>query len=66
MVNTGNLGIKKKLFFISISESQPLSANLNTVNLVMNFITTTGIELFHDENRMLLGKFEGKVKMVTD
>ena len=52
--------------FISIAESQPLSANLNTVNLVMNFITTPGTELFYDENRMLGGKLKGKLKMVTD
>lgn len=30
------------------------------MDLVMNFITTTGIELVHDENRRHSGKFEGK------
>lgn len=66
MVNTRNSGI----FFFSYSLFPLLnsnhSANLNTVNLVMNFITTTGIELFHAENRMLSGKVEGKPKMLTD
>ena len=53
----------KKKNLISIAESQPLSANLNTVNLVMNFITTPGTELFY---RMLGGKLKGKLEMVAD
>lgn len=65
LLNTRNREMKAKNF-ISIAESQPLSANLNTVNLVMNFITTPGTELFYDENRMLGGKLKGKLKMVTD
>ena len=44
MVNSRNFEEKKVLFFISIAEAQPLSADVNPVNLVMNFITTTGTE----------------------
>ena len=65
LVNTRNREMKKKNL-ISIAESQPLSANLNTVNLVMNFITTPGTELFYDENRMLGGNLKGKLEIVAD
>ena len=45
-----------ELPFASTGESQALFAYTDNVNLVMNTMNTTDIELFHDENRVFSGK----------
>lgn len=43
-----------------------LFTNLNIVNLLMNFIITPGVELFHDEHRMHSSYIEGKLENVAE